>query len=586
MFRIRRIHDDVVPANQAALGVVQEMWRTQFPDVRPETIAALPEQLRDPLASRFRTVVLVAEMREKVTGFAILMHAPDLRFCYLDFITADAGEEGRGIGGALYERARGEALSLDAVGIFFECPPDDPEAVSDPSYVAQNAARLRFYERYGARPLAGTRYDAPIRPGDKDMPYLVFDDLGTGDPLPRATAKTIIRAILERKYDWLCPPDYVALVEESVVDDPVKLRVPRYTKARIPQRRVQSVDLSIAWVTSKDHSFHHIRERGYVEAPVRVSAIERELLRLPIVQRMSTHRYGTELLAEVHDRDYLQYFERVCRRLPDGKSVYPYVFPVRNQTRPPVDLAVRAGYYCIDTFTPLTRNAWHAARAAVDCALTGAEALLFGSRLAYALVRPPGHHAERRVFGGFCYLNNAAIAAQRLSRHGSVAILDVDYHHGNGQQDIFYSRSDVLTVSLHGDPAFAYPYFSGFADERGEGAGLGFNINRPLPEKLDGRGYLQELRAALLDVARFAPRFLVVCLGLDTARGDPTGSFGLTPGDFQRVGKEIGTLARPTLVVQEGGYLTRTLGVNARYFFTGLWEGSTGRVLPEAELRT
>jgi acetoin utilization deacetylase AcuC-like enzyme len=349
---------------------------------------------------------------------------------------------------------------------------------------------------------------------------------------------------------------------------------------------VRSVDLSIAWVTSKDHSFHHIRERGYVEAPVRVSAIERELLRLPIVQRMSTHRYGTELLSEVHDRDFLQYFERVCRKLPEGKSVYPYVFPVRNQTRPPVDLAVRAGYFCIDTFTPLTRNAWHAARAAVDCALTGAEALLFGSRLAYALVRPPGHHAERRVFGGFCYLNNAAIAAQRLSRHGSVAILDIDYHHGNGQQDIFYSRSDVLTVSLHGDPAFAYPYFSGFADECGEGAGLGFNINRPLPEKLDARGYSIELRGALREVARFAPRFLVVSLGLDTARGDPTGSFGLTPGDFQRLGQEIGELARPTLVVQEGGYLTRTLGVNARYFFTGLWEGSTGRVLAEAELRS
>ena len=151
------------------------------------------------------------------------------------------------------------------------------------------------------------------------------------------------------------------------------------------------------------------------------------------------------------------------------KSIYPYVFPTRNPARPPNDETVLAGYYCIDTFTPLNQNAYLAARSAVDCALTAAEKVLEGTDLAYALVRPPGHHAETRTFGGFCYFNNGAIAANLLSRYGRVAILDIDYHHGNGQQEIFYNRADVLTVSIHGHPSFAYPYFSGFRDETGIG---------------------------------------------------------------------------------------------------------------------
>jgi hypothetical protein len=142
------------------------------------------------------------------------------------------------------------------------------------------------------------------------------------------------------------------------------------------------------------------------------------------------------------------------------ESVYPYVFPIRNVARPPKDLAVRAGYYCIDTFTPLNHNAFPVAARAVDCAMTAAQRVLEGARVAYALVRPPGHHAERRSFGGFCYLNSAAVAANYLSGYGRVAMLDVDYHHGNGQQTIFYRRADVLTVSLHGHPSFAYPYFT------------------------------------------------------------------------------------------------------------------------------
>jgi acetoin utilization deacetylase AcuC-like enzyme len=210
----------------------------------------------------------------------------------------------------------------------------------------------------------------------------------------------------------------------------------------------------------------------------------------------------------------------------------------------------------------------------VDCALTGAKAIIQGRRLAYALVRPPGHHAERRVFGGFCYLNSAAVAANFLSSYGRVAMLDLDYHHGNGQQDIFWKRDDVLTVSIHGDPRFAYPYFTGFADEVGEEQGRGFNVNMPLEEKVDGARYSRVLAQALAAINTFAPSFLVVCLGFDTAKADPTGSWSLSAGDFERNARAVGALGLPTLVVQEGGYNTRTLGVNARHFFRGLWTGA------------
>jgi acetoin utilization deacetylase AcuC-like enzyme len=246
------------------------------------------------------------------------------------------------------------------------------------------------------------------------------------------------------------------------------------------------------------------------------------------------------------------------------------VFPIRNRMRPPKDRSVLAGYYCIDTFTPLNRTAYLAARRGVDCALSAARQVIKGRTLAYALVRPPGHHAERRSFGGFCYFNNAAIAAQYLRPYGNVAILDVDYHHGNGQQDVFYDSPDILTVSLHGHPRFAYPYFSGFEDERGRGPGMGYNVNFPLPERQNGETYRRTLKKALHLIKAFQPEFLIVALGLDTAKDDPTGSWTLLAKDFAENGKLIGSFKAPILVVQEGGYLTKTLGINVRSFFEGL----------------
>jgi acetoin utilization deacetylase AcuC-like enzyme len=285
---------------------------------------------------------------------------------------------------------------------------------------------------------------------------------------------------------------------------------------------------------------------------------------------MKPRHFGEEYLRSVHAGDFVTYLKAVCEKLRSDRPVYPYVFPIRRADRRPKDMAVRAGYYCIDTFTPLDRNAYRAARQAVDTALTGAEELLHGRRVAYALCRPPGHHAEHRTFGGFCYFNNAAIAAQFLSESGKVAILDIDYHHGNGAQDIFYQRDDVLTISLHGHPNHSYPYFSGFSDEEGADAGRGFNLNFPLPENTDEPTYLAILDKALKRIQKFAPTFLVVCLGLDTMKGDPTGSFVLTAGSMGKIGRALGNLGLPILVVQEGGYSLRNLRRGTPSFFSGM----------------
>jgi acetoin utilization deacetylase AcuC-like enzyme/GNAT superfamily N-acetyltransferase len=574
MFRIRRIYDATTQSNRERLTQVQSILRAQLPGVAEEDVLKMQEQLEDPLKYRFRSVLFVADGGGgRVLGFALLLHAPDLNFCYLDFISTGAGETGRGIGGALYERIREEVAALGVVGVFLECLPDDPELSPNEEIRTQNIARLKFYERYGARPIANTAYATPLKPGDTDPPFLVFDGLGHEEMPRRARVRKIVREILARKYPQ-CSPDYVDLVVNSFKDDPIQLRAPRYTKpSAISAALVKPKQSAIALIVSDEHQIHHVRERGYVESPVRIRSILEELDRMRVFERVPPKHFPVKHIEAVHKPEYVRYLQRATKNVPGGKSFYPYVFPIRNHARPPTELALRAGYYCIDTFTPLNENAYRAAIRAVDCALTGADRLLDGARCAYALVRPPGHHAERASFGGFCYLNSAAIAAHYLSAYGRVAVLDVDYHHGNGTQDIFYDRSDVLTISIHGHPRYSYPYFSGYEDERGEGEGEGFNVNVPLPEGIQADVYQRHLASALQKIKRFAPAFLVLSFGLDIARGDPTGSWLLGAKDFHKNGQMIAALGVQTLVVQEGGYRTRTLGVNARNFFEGLWNG-------------
>lgn len=577
MFRIRRVYDDITPANKDAITEVQNILRAQFPRLLRRTVAKLPEQLRNPMKYRFRSILFVAEgVKGHIDGFALLFHGPALKFCYLDYISAAQKKMGGGIGGALYERVREEALELNTVGLFFECLPDAPRLSRNSEVRNVNAARLRFYERYGARPIVNTRYETPVKPGDDNPPYLVYDDLGQEIDLSRNIAQEIVRAILERKYKDVCPPEYIDMVVDSFQDDPVRLRKPKYVEkaTRAPVKRSVPVDERIALVINDKHGIHHVEERGYVESPVRIDSILEELNKTQLFQKVPVRHFSEKHIMAVHKPAFVDYLREVCKNLEPGTSVYPYVFPIRNRARPPKDLPIRAGYYCIDTFTPINGNAYLAAKRAVDCTLTTAKQILEGYHLAYALVRPPGHHAEPSSFGGFCYFNSTAVAAEYLSDYGKIAILDIDYHHGNGQQEIFYERSNVLTMSIHGHPGIAYPYFSGFVGEKGRGAGRGYNINIPLPENVDGEFYRKVLRDALRRIKRFGPRFLVIALGLDTAKEDPTGSWSLVAKDFEGIGKMIGELRFPTLVVQEGGYDTRVLGINARHFLTGLWSGS------------
>lgn len=575
MIRIRKIYDDTSAANRDAIAQAQVILRKQFPRARPVDLEKLPKQLHDPVQYRYRSILFVAEsVTGKVKGFAVMLHMPDLGIAYLELISAAPGRTGGGIGSVLYEWLREEARSLGVQGLFFECSVDDPAFVTDPVLLKQNITRLRFYERYGARPIMNNDYACPVHPGDEDLYYLMYDTLGSEAPLRLKNMRKIVRGILDRKYGDLLDPAQIEAVTLSFKDDPIALRPPKYkqhTTAQSP--REKSTGKGIALIVNEAHSIHHVRDRGYVEAPVRIPVIMQELEKTQLFTHVKPRKTPLRLIKQVHDADFIDYLHRACERLPLGKSIYPIIFPTRNITRPPEDIELEVGYYCMDTFTPLNSNAYLAAHGAVDCAVTGAASLLEGYRLAYALVRPPGHHAERRAFGGFCYFNSAAVAAEYLSAYGRIAILDVDFHHGNGTQDIFYTRADVLTLSIHGDPRFAYPHFAGFKDEHGEGAGEGFNINFPLPESITVEQYQQTLAKALKHIRTYRPAYLIISLGLDTAKADPTGSWTLRANDFAVNGRMIGALGLPTLIVQEGGYRTRTLGINARHFFEGLWAG-------------
>lgn len=230
------------------------------------------------------------------------------------------------------------------------------------------------------------------------------------------------------------------------------------------------------------------------------------------------------------------------------------------------------GRWSFETTTPITAGTYDAARSAVDIALTATSKVLDGEPVVYGLCRPPGHHAPSGLYGGYCFFNNAAIAANHAIATTStkVTILDVDYHHGNGTQQIFYGRDDVQYVSLHGDPARAYPYISGFSDERGAGRGAGSNLNIPLAAGTDDHGYAEALQMAMEAIVAFGPSLLVVSLGVDTFHQDPISDFAITGDGFRGQGELIAQLALPTVVVQEGGYDVTTIGDNVRRFLLGV----------------
>jgi acetoin utilization deacetylase AcuC-like enzyme len=287
-----------------------------------------------------------------------------------------------------------------------------------------------------------------------------------------------------------------------------------------------------------------------------------------------THSGLAPILA-VHDAGMVEYLQDAYaqhRACSDACGpLFPTFFPPPGQRRRPSCFEGRKGYYCTNMGVPIGQHTWHAALVSAYCAVTGAERLGCGESHVYAMCRPPGHHAGPDFFGGYCYLNNAAIAAKFLRcKGGRVAILDIDYHHGNGTQAVFYRDPGVWYGSLHIDPNTDYPFYAGYADETGEGAGKGTNCNLPLPPGIGGCRYMAALDKLVWQLVSFKPRWLVVSAGFDTYIHDPIGSFRVTTDGFGQIGRRIRRLGIPTLVVQEGGYCVPDLGPNVVAFLIGL----------------
>ncbi|EKF19162.1 histone deacetylase family protein [Nitratireductor pacificus] len=281
-----------------------------------------------------------------------------------------------------------------------------------------------------------------------------------------------------------------------------------------------------------------------------------------------------EPVLAVHDEDYVRFFETVWERwraVPGaGPEVIPSVHPTHRMRRRPKDLLGELGWYSNSTSCPIGEGSFAAARASAASAVHAADLVLERQGPVYALCRPPGHHAYRDLMSGVCFFNNAAIAAERLARRlGRVAIIDIDVHHGNGTQDIFWERGDILFASLHVDPDYGPPYYAGYAGETGEGAGRGLTLNMPLPVGTGDAAYLAALDHVLGRVRQFAPGAVVVSAGLDASAHDPVQTFKLSNDGFATIAGRIVSLALPTLLVQEGGYLNPNLAACLGAFLNG-----------------
>jgi acetoin utilization deacetylase AcuC-like enzyme len=327
---------------------------------------------------------------------------------------------------------------------------------------------------------------------------------------------------------------------------------------------------------SEDHRLHfpqaELSEGQFVTPYERPSRVEYILRRLKDRGHADIVAPGAPDMAPIfalHGAGYLAFLETAFaewKAAGYAGEVIAANYPARrmNATRPPRHIDGKAGFYALASETAITGGTWAAALSSAASAQAAARAVAAGARGAFALCRPPGHHAARDLFGGYCFLNNAAIAAQMLRDAGAarVAVLDVDFHHGNGTQDIFYDRGDVFFASIHGAPEDCFPYFLGYADETGQGAGEGANANFPLPP---GTGYdiwAQALDAALARIAAHGAEALVVSLGVDAFVGDPISAFRLESADFMDMGRRIAGAALPTVFCMEGGYAIEAVGVN------------------------
>jgi len=336
-------------------------------------------------------------------------------------------------------------------------------------------------------------------------------------------------------------------------------------------------------VYSEDHRLHHARGElndGRLdppfEMPERAEIILRRVHEVNLGPVVAPTPFDRAAVERVHAPDYVAFLETAWDAWVadhgDQTDALPLIWPVRTLRQVcPRNIDGRISYYAMDAGTPITAGTWTAVTASASVALTGARMLAEEGRPVFSLCRPPGHHAARDLLGGYCFLNNAAIAAHWFLDHGAgrVALLDIDYHHGNGTQAIFYDRSDVLFQSIHADPADEFPYFLGHADETGSGAGEGANVNYPLPWGTGWDGWSEALERACARIADYGPDVLVISLGVDTFERDPISQFRLSSDEFPGIGARLARLGLPTHFVMEGGYAVAEIGVNAIGVLTG-----------------
>jgi len=304
------------------------------------------------------------------------------------------------------------------------------------------------------------------------------------------------------------------------------------------------------------------------ECPERWDYIHQSLQSAGLAHFLQPQKFDHDWTAQIHSADFLQFLATAWSEWEAagfaGEAI-PTVFPARRmQQREPDFIDGKLGYFAMAIETAITSGSWEAAQSSAACAQTAQKLIAGGDSSAFALCRPPGHHAATDLYGGYCFLNNAAIAAQGFLNDGAsrVALLDVDFHHGNGTQDIFYQRDDVLFLSLHGDPKDAFPHFLGYTDETGAGAGEGYNVNYPMPPGTPFSKWRAALNDAITKIRAYAPDALVISLGVDTFEKDPISFFKLTSEDFIDYGGDIAGMQLPTLFVMEGGYAVEEIGVN------------------------
>ena len=305
------------------------------------------------------------------------------------------------------------------------------------------------------------------------------------------------------------------------------------------------------------------------ERRARIDMIRKQLRENGNFQFVVPEPLPLDAVLAVHDEPYVRFLES-SQMLSKDEIIWPYVFPCdrRVPVYEPVTVFT-AGYYCFDVGTPIMSDTWQAAIAAASGAYSAAKHLKKTGETCYALARPPGHHAAASLFGGYCYLNNAAIAARYLAQYGQVLIIDFDYHHGNGTQSIFYDDPGVFYLSIHGNPAIEYPYFTGFEQETGIDDGVGYTLNCPLEPHCNSQEYFDAFQSSLeRAIKKMNPDYVVCSCGFDVAQDDPLGHFNISPEQFQNLGNIIRSLKKPTLLVQEGGYLVERLGINVEAFLT------------------